>query len=39
MLLAASAGFSKRKQSMSDRMRGRPGEVAKVAVKLGDQVL
>ncbi len=24
---------------MSDRMRGRPGEVSKVAVKLGDQVL
>jgi hypothetical protein len=28
-----------RKQSMSDRMRGRPGEVAKVAVRLGDQVM
>ncbi len=28
-----------RKQSMSDRMRGRPGEVSKVAVRLGDQVL
>jgi hypothetical protein len=26
-------------RSMSDRMRGRPGEVSKVAVKLGDQVL
>jgi hypothetical protein len=24
---------------MSDRMRGRPGEVSKVTVKLGDQVL
>jgi hypothetical protein len=24
---------------MSDRMRGRPGEVSKVAVKLGDQVM
>jgi hypothetical protein len=28
-----------RERSMSDRMRGRPGEVTKVAVKLGDQVL
>ena len=28
-----------RKQSMSDRMRGRPGEVSKVAVRLGDQVM
>jgi hypothetical protein len=28
-----------RKQSMSDRMRGRPGEIAKVAVRLGDQVM
>src|SRR5215469_1496794 len=26
-----------RKQSMSDRMRGRPGEISKVVVKLGDQ--
>src|SRR5581483_9142730 len=26
-----------RKQSMSDRMRGRPGEITKVAVQLGDQ--
>jgi hypothetical protein len=26
-----------RKQSMSDRMRGRPGEITKVAVELGDQ--
>jgi hypothetical protein len=25
------------KQSMSDRMRGRPGEISKVVVKLGDQ--
>ena len=24
---------------MSDRMHGRPGEVSKVAVKLGDQVM
>ena len=24
---------------MSDRMRGRPGEVSKVAVQLGDQVM
>jgi hypothetical protein len=28
-----------RKQSMSDRMRGRPGEISKVIVKLGDQVM
>jgi hypothetical protein len=28
-----------RERSMSDRMRGRPGEVTKVAVRLGDQVL
>ncbi len=28
-----------RKQSMSDRMRGRPGEISKVVVKLGDQLL
>jgi hypothetical protein len=28
-----------RKQSMSDRMRGRPGEVAKIAVRLGDQTM
>jgi hypothetical protein len=28
-----------RERSMSDRMRGRPGEISKVAVKLGDQVL
>ena len=28
-----------RERSMSDRMRGRPGEVSKVAVKLGDQVM
>jgi hypothetical protein len=26
-----------RKQSMSDRMRGRPGEITKIAVQLGDQ--
>lgn len=26
-----------RKQSMSDRMRGRPGEITKVAVEIGDQ--
>ena len=25
------------KQSMSDRMRGRPGEISKVVVRLGDQ--
>ena len=28
-----------RERSMSDRMRGRPGEVSKVAVKLDDQVM
>jgi len=28
-----------RERSMSDRMRGRPGEVSKVAVKLGDQTM
>jgi hypothetical protein len=28
-----------RERSMSDRMRGRPGEVSKVEVRLGDQVL
>jgi len=28
-----------RERSMSDRMRGRPGEVSKVTIKLGDQVL
>jgi hypothetical protein len=28
-----------RERSVSDRMRGRPGEVAKVAVRLDDQVL
>lgn len=28
-----------RKQSMSDRMRGRPGEISRVAVQLGDQQL
>ena len=28
-----------RERSMSDRMRGRPGEVSKVTVRLGDQVL
>jgi hypothetical protein len=28
-----------RERSVSDRMRGRPGEISKVAVKLGDQVL
>ncbi|HEX4832258.1 MAG TPA: hypothetical protein VH478_14335 [Trebonia sp.] len=26
-----------RRQSMSDRMRGRPGEITKVIVRLGDQ--
>jgi hypothetical protein len=28
-----------RKQSMGDRMRGRPGEISRVAVQLGDQQL
>jgi hypothetical protein len=28
-----------RERSVSDRMRGRPGEVTKVAVRLGDQVM
>ena len=28
-----------RERSMSDKMRGRPGEISKVTVRLGDQVL
>jgi hypothetical protein len=28
-----------RERSVSDRMRGRPGEVSKITVRLGDQVL
>ena len=28
-----------RERSMSDRMHGRPGEISRVAVRLGDQVL
>jgi hypothetical protein len=28
-----------RERSMSDRMRGRPGEISKLAVRLGDQVM
>jgi hypothetical protein len=28
-----------RERSMSDRMKGRPGEVSKVIVRLGDQVM
>ncbi|HEV3381545.1 MAG TPA: hypothetical protein VG142_11260 [Trebonia sp.] len=28
-----------RERSMSDRMRGRPGEISKVVVKLGDQMM
>lgn len=28
-----------RERSMSDRMRGRPGEVSRITVRLGDQVL
>jgi len=30
---------TERERSMSDRMRGRPGEVSKVTVRLGDQVM
>jgi hypothetical protein len=28
-----------RERSMSDRMRGRPGEISKLAVRLGDQLM
>jgi hypothetical protein len=28
-----------RKQTMSDRMRGRPGEITKIAVRLGDLLM
>lgn len=28
-----------RERSMSDRMHGRPGEISKVAVRLGDQIM
>jgi hypothetical protein len=28
-----------RERSMSDRMKGRPGEVSKIVVRLGDQVM
>jgi hypothetical protein len=28
-----------RERTMADRMRGRPGEVSKITVKLGDQVM
>lgn len=28
-----------RERSMSDRVKGRPGEISKVAVRLGDQVM
>ena len=28
-----------RERSVSDRMRGRPGEVAKITIRLGDQML
>jgi hypothetical protein len=28
-----------RERSMSDRMRGRPGEISKIVVRLGDQVM
>jgi hypothetical protein len=28
-----------RERSMSDRMRGRPGEISRVAIRLGDQLM
>ena len=28
-----------RERSMTDRMRGRPGEISRIAVRLGDQVM
>jgi hypothetical protein len=28
-----------RERSMADRMKGRPGEISKVAIRLGDQVM
>lgn len=28
-----------RERSMSDRMHGRPGEISKIAVRLGDQIM
>ena len=28
-----------RERSMSDRMKGRPGEISKVAIRLGDQLM
>ena len=28
-----------RERSMSDRMRGRPGEISKLAIRLGDQLM
>lgn len=37
--LPADCVSVERDRSMSDRMRGRPGEVSKVAVKVGDQVM
>lgn len=37
--LPASCVAIDRKQSMSDRVRGRPGAVTKITVRLGDQVL
>jgi hypothetical protein len=38
---ALPAGYVtvERERSMSDRMRGRPGEISKVVVRLGDQVM
>jgi hypothetical protein len=38
---ALPAGYVtvERNRSMSDRMHGRPGEISKVVVKLGDQVM
>lgn len=35
--LPADCVTVERKQSMSDRMRGRPGEITRIAVQLGDQ--
>ncbi len=37
--LPADCVSVERDRTMSDRMRGRPGEVSKVAVRLGDQVM
>jgi hypothetical protein len=37
--LPPSCVVVERKQSMSDRMKGRPGTVTKITVRLGDQVM